>query len=97
MLCLALVASAEHIPRPFSYFNRDVACIRAFFSKRFRYESTVYPKFSTIMRDGRRDFDLDVQVEASGFTKGHQAEIERVSNRSCLHDHVSRRSDASRC
>ncbi|KEI37161.1 uncharacterized protein L969DRAFT_90232, partial [Mixia osmundae IAM 14324] len=51
------------------YFNRDVSCIRAYFKKRYRYESTVWPKFSTVVKNGQRDFNLDVEVEASGWTK----------------------------
>ncbi|ORY32433.1 RIO1-domain-containing protein [Rhizoclosmatium globosum] len=57
------------------YFNRDVECIRAFFRKRFNYESSIYPRFS---RDTEREFSLDVQVAASGFTKKHQDELEQV-------------------
>lgn len=57
------------------YFNRDVECIRQFFRKRFRYESKLYPKFT---RDTSREFSLDVQVAASGFTKKHQEEFESL-------------------
>ncbi|KAJ3172590.1 hypothetical protein HDU88_005919 [Geranomyces variabilis] len=57
------------------YFNRDVDCIRAFFKKRFHYESKLYPKFS---RDAEREFSLDVQVAASGFTKAQQKELEKL-------------------
>lgn len=58
------------------YFNRDVNCIRDFFRKRFRYESKLYPKFT---RDTSNEFSLDVEVEASGFTKKHQQEFEKVN------------------
>ncbi|KAG4105812.1 RIO1-domain-containing protein [Neocallimastix lanati (nom. inval.)] len=57
------------------YFNRDVNCIRDFFRKRFRYESKLYPKFT---RDTSNEFSLDVEVEASGFTKKHQQEFEKL-------------------
>ncbi|OUM58706.1 hypothetical protein PIROE2DRAFT_47732 [Piromyces sp. E2] len=57
------------------YFNRDVNCIRDFFRKRFRYESKLYPKFT---RDTSNEFSLDVEVEASGFTKKQQQEFEKV-------------------
>ncbi|TPX73451.1 hypothetical protein CcCBS67573_g05281 [Chytriomyces confervae] len=56
------------------YFNRDVDCIRTFFRRRFDYESSIYPKFS---RDAEREFSLDVQVAASGFTRKHQQELEQ--------------------
>ncbi|KAI9350783.1 serine/threonine-protein kinase RIO2-like protein [Obelidium mucronatum] len=56
------------------YFNRDVECIRVFFRRRFNYESSIYPRFS---RDTEREFNLDIQVSASGFTKQHQEELEQ--------------------
>lgn len=60
------------------YFNRDVQCVRDFFRKRFRYESSVYPRFSaTIREDGKRDFALDVAVAASGFGKKEGEELDR--------------------
>jgi len=51
------------------YFNRDVDCIRTFFRRRFRYESSLYPKFTRVMSEGTDTdgFRLDVVVEASGF------------------------------
>ncbi|PKC57348.1 hypothetical protein RhiirA1_428561 [Rhizophagus irregularis] len=55
------------------YFNRDVECIRTYFRKRYNYESMLYPKFQL---DVNYEFDLDVQVSASGFTKQHQQELE---------------------
>jgi len=55
------------------YFNRDVECIHTFFKKRFNYESTLYPKFKL---DISREFSLDIQVAASGFTKKYQQELE---------------------
>lgn len=62
-----------------SYFNRDVTCIRIFFARRFKYESSIYPRFSSIMKDGVREFDLDVEVAASGFSKGERKVLEDVS------------------
>ncbi|XP_078618759.1 serine/threonine-protein kinase RIO2-like [Branchiostoma floridae x Branchiostoma japonicum] len=55
------------------YFNRDVQCIRDFFLRRFGYESELYPTFD----DVRREFDLDVEVAASGFTKEMQESLEQ--------------------
>ncbi|KAJ1666183.1 Serine/threonine-protein kinase rio2 [Coemansia sp. RSA 1813] len=57
------------------YFNRDVDCIRTFFKRRFSYESALYPKFGL---DSNKEFDLDVQVAASGFTKKDQAQLEKM-------------------
>ncbi|CAG8519645.1 9907_t:CDS:10 [Cetraspora pellucida] len=48
-------------------------CIRTFFKRRFNYESSLYPKFKL---DVNREFSLDVQVAASGFTKQCQQELE---------------------
>jgi RIO kinase 2 len=37
----------------------------------------LYPKFKL---DVNKEFDLDVQVAASGFTKKQQCELEKVNN-----------------
>ncbi|MBN3319737.1 RIOK2 kinase, partial [Atractosteus spatula] len=54
------------------YFNRDVKCIRDFFTKRFGYESELYPTFNDI----RREDCLDVEISASGYTKDMQLDDE---------------------
>lgn len=59
-----------------SYFNRDVECIRTFFRRRFAYESMLYPKLHV---DVNREFSLDVEVAASGFSKKMQDELEKVN------------------
>ncbi|OCH95790.1 RIO1-domain-containing protein [Obba rivulosa] len=61
------------------YFNRDVQCIRKYFRKRFRYESKIYPRFSTTQKSGDADegYRLDVVVEASGFKKRDQEALEQ--------------------
>jgi len=58
------------------YFDRDVACIRRFFERRFGFVSDEDgPFFSDAIKDvGNR---LDVQVEASGFSKKMAKELER--------------------
>lgn len=65
-----------------SYFNRDVECIRQFFRRRFNYESKLYPRFKSTMKEGGgRDgegFHLDVVVAASGFKKSDQKVLEEV-------------------
>ncbi|KAF8640834.1 hypothetical protein AX17_000483 [Amanita inopinata Kibby_2008] len=55
----------------FRYFNRDVECIRTFFRRRFRYESSLYPRFRRVISEGSEsdNFRLDVVVEASGFRR----------------------------
>lgn len=67
------MVSIDH-PNAEFYFNRDVECIRVFFKRRFQYESLLYPKFRL---DTEREFDLDVKVAASGFTKEKQQELEK--------------------
>ena len=69
------MVSTEHENAEY-YFNRDVQCIRSFFLKRFRYQSTLYPKFNSIVREGTRQMNLDVEVEASGFGKGESRKLE---------------------
>jgi len=56
--------STSHLNAEF-YFDRDVKCMRDFFKRRFDFESDTYPKFSDIERVS----SLDVEVNASGFSK----------------------------
>ncbi|KAK6617049.1 Serine/threonine-protein kinase RIO2 [Polyplax serrata] len=53
------------------YFNRDVHCIRAFFRRRFNYESSLSPSFHDVMREDT----LDAEVSASGFTKRMELDL----------------------
>ncbi|ONH68411.1 Serine/threonine-protein kinase RIO2 [Cyberlindnera fabianii] len=74
--------STQHVDAEF-YFNRDVECIRRFFRKKLGYNPVaesgmldtdgygegykyMFPDFH---RDVERIADLDVQVEASGYSK----------------------------
>ncbi|KAF5390169.1 hypothetical protein D9757_002868 [Collybiopsis confluens] len=60
------------------YFNRDVECIKTFFRRRFKYESSLYPKFNRIStnEEGEEDFRLDVVVAASGFSRKEMTILE---------------------
>ncbi|CDO76638.1 hypothetical protein BN946_scf184868.g52 [Trametes cinnabarina] len=62
------------------YFNRDVECIRRFFKRRFRYESSIYPRFRAINNeksgDGSEEWHLDLVVAASGYNQGEQKVLE---------------------
>lgn len=77
--------SIEHVDAKF-YFDRDIAGIRSFFEKKFRYSPEhdpsmfdtegygdgykyAYPNFK---RDVKREHSLDVEVQASGYTKKKQ-------------------------
>ncbi|KAK4126141.1 RIO1-domain-containing protein [Parathielavia appendiculata] len=61
------------------YFDRDVECIKRFFSRRFHFTSTTPGPFfkdakKTVGTDGARR--LDAAVEASGFTKKMAKDLE---------------------
>ena len=62
------------------YFNRDVECIRTFFKRRFRYESSLYPRFRKTLEDPDQGpgFKLDIMVQASGFGKKDMKVLEEV-------------------
>ncbi|KAL7750361.1 Serine/threonine-protein kinase rio2 [Sorochytrium milnesiophthora] len=66
-----MVSTSHHNAK--EYFDRDVDCIRTFFRRKFNYESQRWPRFD---RDVEREFDLDVAVNASGFTRKHQQQLE---------------------
>lgn len=46
-----------------SYFDRDVACVRQMFKRKFGYESHDFPTFESLTRDD----DLDIEVSCSGY------------------------------
>ncbi|KAI1423292.1 Rio2, N-terminal-domain-containing protein [Xylaria sp. FL1777] len=61
------------------YFDRDVACVKRFFERRFHFVSTQPGPFfrdakKTVGRDGARR--LDAAVEASGFSKKALKDLE---------------------
>ena len=61
------------------YFNRDVNCIKNFFKRRFHFTSSAPGPFfedakKTVGRDGVKR--LDVEAEASGFSKKMSKELE---------------------
>jgi len=60
------MVSTEHLNAA-EYFDRDVKCIKTFFEKRFNFAAEWWPKFEEIV--GKKKYNLDVEVEASGFTK----------------------------
>ena len=53
----------------FRYFNRDVECIRTFFRRRFRYESTLFPRFQRPPADGAiNKLRLDTAIAAKSLS-----------------------------
>mmetsp|Transcript_11577 Transcript_11577/g.29722 ORF Transcript_11577/g.29722 Transcript_11577/m.29722 type:complete len:532 (-) Transcript_11577:111-1706(-) len=64
------MVSTDHANAQF-FFDRDVDCIRTFFSRRFDFEAKNYPRFDEVVRT----HSLDVEVAASGFDKTHEQEF----------------------
>lgn len=65
--------STDH-PNAKEQFERDVQCIKTFFERRFRYTADDDgPHWSDVKRVGK----LDVEVEASGFSKKQWKELEK--------------------
>jgi RIO kinase 2 len=57
------------------YFDRDVQCVRTYFSKRFKFHGTEFPVFSI---DTSRQVDLDVQLKASGVSAEEHSVFEEM-------------------
>lgn len=70
---LPQMVSTSHLNAEW-YFDRDVQCVRDFFKKRFGYESELYPCLTDIERKGT----LDVEVQASGFTRDLEISLEEA-------------------
>lgn len=58
---------------PFSFFDRDVTCVREMFRRKFGYESEDYPKFSDLVRED--DLDAEVHCTGYGFTKEMEQDL----------------------
>ena len=72
------MVSMDH-PNAAMYFDRDVECVKLFFSRRFRFTSDEPgPFFSDARKQIGRDgaVRLDVKVAASGFSKRMAKELE---------------------
>jgi RIO kinase 2 len=72
------MVSMDHANAEF-YFDRDVACVKRFFERRFHFVPTQKGPFfrdakKTVGRDGARR--LDAAVEASGFSKKALKDLE---------------------
>ncbi|EMC91816.1 hypothetical protein BAUCODRAFT_79372 [Baudoinia panamericana UAMH 10762] len=60
------------------YFERDVACVKRYFERRFKYVADEEgPLFEDAVRGVEAERRLDVEVEASGFSKKMAKELER--------------------
>lgn len=60
------------------YFDRDVGCIKRYFERRFKYVSDEPgPFFQDAVKGVEVDKRLDVEVEASGFSKKMAKDLDR--------------------
>ncbi|RMZ33472.1 hypothetical protein D0859_02400 [Hortaea werneckii] len=60
------------------YFDRDVACIKRYFERRLKYTSDVPgPFFADALKGADPESKLDVEVEASGFSKKMAKDLDR--------------------
>ncbi|KAI9668007.1 MAG: hypothetical protein M1821_000827 [Bathelium mastoideum] len=62
-----------------SYFDRDVACVKRFFERRFGFTSDEPgPFFADAIKDVRKGAEkrLDIEVEATGFSKKMAKELD---------------------
>lgn len=60
------------------YFDRDVACVKRYFERRFKYVSDeAGPFFEEAVKGIEYDRRLDVEIEASGFSKKMARDLER--------------------
>nr|POE66662.1 serine/threonine-protein kinase rio2 [Quercus suber] len=60
------------------YFDRDVACVKRYFEKKLKYTSDEPgPFFADAIKDADHAKRLDVEVEASGFSRKMFRELDR--------------------
>ena len=60
------------------YFDRDVACIKRFFSRRFNFESDEPgPFLKDAIKDSNKEKRLDIEVEATGFSRKMAKDLDR--------------------
>ncbi|PNS18783.1 hypothetical protein CAC42_5322 [Sphaceloma murrayae] len=60
------------------YFDRDVACIKRFFLRRFKFEtSEPGPFFADVIKESDKSLRLDVEVEATGFNKKMAKDLDK--------------------
>ena len=65
------MVSIDH-PNAREYFERDVECIKTYFSRRFRFEADEWPRWEEVKREGKLDFE----VQASGYGGKLEKEME---------------------
>ena len=60
------------------YFDRDVACIKRFFLRRFKFEADEPgPFFADAIKESDRNKRLDIEVEATGFNRKMAKDLDK--------------------
>lgn len=67
------MVSTDH-PQASEFFDRDVECLRLFFSRRFGFQPKYVP---TLEVDAPRKHNLDAELAASGWSRQHEEELDR--------------------
>ena len=67
------MVSVQHTQAEY-FFDRDVACLKDFFRRRFNFESESVPVFS----DVRRVDAIDAEVSASGITREMEKDLVKM-------------------
>lgn len=97
MIDFPQMVSTSH-PNAAEQFQRDVACLQAFFLKRFKFQAHQVPDFAV---DIQRHASLDIEVEASGFTRDQAQEFDELMREQAIlsdEDNASSSSsDTSEC
>lgn len=75
MIDFPQMVSIDHMNADY-YFDRDVQGVRQFFKKRFGFHGAAFP---VLGRDIARKYNLDVQIEASGFSKAEEEDFNSLS------------------
>lgn len=69
--------STNHTNAEF-YFDRDVQCIKRYFDRRFKYTSDdPGPHYKDAVKDINPEARLDIEVEATGFSRKLNKDLER--------------------
>lgn len=80
LIDLPQMLSISHPNAP-TYFDRDVNCVKRYFSRRYHFTSDDHgPYFADVERQMRKEKGgrrLDIEVEASGFSKKMAKELDK--------------------
>ena len=77
MIDFPQTVSTDHVNAQM-YFDRDVGCVKRYFERRLKYVADeAGPFFKDAVRGIERERRLDVEVEASGFSRKMARELER--------------------